>query len=229
MKFSKGLISTLKNFATINTGINLNAGTFIMTRAANGATYGEVNLQPEDAIDFDVAIYDLNAFLSILSLSGEESEVSVKGADIIIKGKRSEIIWPSCDPSAIVYPKKPIQFPPAEVEFELPAEEYNQVMKIARGLGADTLAITNKSGLVVINAFNKTVDANLEKPVSTFEVAEYDGSRDFNFVINLTNLKLQADTYKVQLWAKDHLFAARFEGTSANYVIAVEDESSHNF
>jgi hypothetical protein len=230
MKFSKELISVLKNFATINTGIYLVPGDRIMTRSGDGATYGEVSLQDGETIPFDVAIYDLNAFLSILSLSGEESNVTMPAADALkIKGQRSEIVWPACDPSAIVYPKKAIKFPPACVEFKFAADEYNQMMKISRGLGADTIAFTNKDDKIVVNVYNKTIDSRFEKPLACYEVADYDGGKNFNFIVNIVNMKLITADYDVKLWAKDHMFAARFESLAVNYVIAVEDESTHNF
>lgn len=229
MQFSKDLIAILKNFSTINTGIYLQKGDFIMTRSVNGATYGESVLPTGVELEFDVAIYDLNGFLSILSLSGEDSEVSVKGADIIIKNKRSEIIWPSAEPSSIVYPKKAIQFPPAVVQFDLSGEDYSQMIRVSRAVGADTLAIASSGKKVVINAFNKSIDTNLKKPLSSFEVADHDGSNDFNFIINMANMKLQNGNYQVKLWAQDTMCAAKFVGEQASYVIAVEADSTHSF
>lgn len=228
MKFSKELIATLKNFSTINSGIFLQKGDFIMTRSVNGATYGEAVLDGVE-LEFDVAIYDLNGFLGILSLSGEDSEVTVKGSDIIIKGKRSEIIWPSAEPASIVYPKKAIQFPPALLEFDLSGEDYSQLIRISRAVGADTLAITSEGDNVVINSYNKTVDSNLKKALSTFVVAKNTTNTEFNFIINMTNMKLQTGDYQVKLWAKDHMCAAKFVGAQASYVIAVEADSTHNF
>lgn len=230
MKFSKHTTSILKNFATINSGIYLKQGNFIMTKSVNSATYAESTLPADDIIDFDVAIFDLNGFLSILALSGEDSEILAnKSGGILIKGKRTEIIWPEADPMSIVYPKKAINFPEAKVQFDLSGDDYNQLMRISRGLGADTLSIANKSDKVVINAYNKKVDSTLSKPLSTFEVSDYEDDKDFNFIIDITNMKLQSSDYTVKLWANGDLFAAKFEGELANYVLAVEADSSHNF
>lgn len=228
MKFSKELIATLKNFSTINTGIYLQKGDFIMTRSATGATYGEALLENNE-LEFDVAIYDLNGFLSILSLAGEEAEVTVKGADIIIKGKRSEIIWPAAEPESIVYPKKAIQFPPALVEFDLSGDDYSQLIRISRAVGADTLSIASEGDNIVISSFNKEVDNNLKKALSSFVVAKNDSNTEFNFIINMKNMKLQNSNYTVKLWAKDHMCAAKFVGEQASYVIAVEADSTHSF
>jgi hypothetical protein len=228
MQLSKESLATLKNFATINGGIVLKPGQFVMTRSVNGATYAEATLS--DEIDAEFGIYDLNAFLSILSLADENASISLnKEGDISIKGARSEITWPSADPSTIVAPKKQISFPTANVIFELNAEEYQQIMRVSRGLGADTLTIGSEDGKIVIKSFNKIADSKLEKPLYKFDATEYNDSNNFNFVINIANMKMQQDSYKVLLWATGEMFASKFEGTTASYVLAVEADSTHDF
>lgn len=229
MKLTKSTQAILKTFSTINGGIVLEKGNFVMTRSVNGATYAEVTI-PEE-IDVNLAIYDLNGFLSILSYADEDSEISLDPVtnDIMIKTDKVTIGWPSADPTTIVVPKKAIVFPPASVEFDLSAEEFTKIMRVVRGLGADTLSITNTDGSVVINAFNKIVDVEMKKPLATFNIAEYNGSSDFNFVINILNMKMIPDDYTVKLWAKDSMFASKFEGKVVSYVLAVESDSTHNF
>lgn len=228
MNFSKHVISTLKNFATINPGIHLKPGNVILTRSADGATYAEAMLAPEETIPFDVAIYDLNGFLNILSLSGDDADVTVPGK-ILVKGKRSKIHWDVAEEDQVVSPKNQINFPEPVLQFDLAADEFNQLMKISRGLGGNTIAISNKDDKVVIYAYNKDVDTKLERPLSTFEAADYAGKEDFNFIINLGNMKMVNSAYAVKIWAKGNRFATRWEGETVNYVIAVEDGSSHTF
>lgn len=228
MKFSKETLAIFKNFATINPGIVLNVGNFVMTRSVNGATYAETTI-PEQ-IDSQLAIYDLNAFLSILSLADDGAEIEVKSSgDISIKGSRSEINWPSADPSTIVAPKKQIQFPTPSVTFTITGEDFAQMMRVSRGLGADTLALTSNGSKVVVNAFNKATDIEFKKVLYSFEVADLDEPKEFNFIINIANMKMLPDNYEVQLWAQDHMFAAKFQGEHSTYVLAVESESKHQF
>ncbi|EQA7786759.1 LCP family protein [Acinetobacter baumannii] len=229
MKFSKQFISILKNFATINSGIYLQAGDLVMTRSGSGATYGETILPKGEEIEINVAIYDLNAFLGILSLSGEDSDITTQGDEILIKGSRSVIRWPAADPSAIVYPKRAIKFPQENVVFNLSGDDYKQIMKISHSLGANVLVIASENGKVVFKAYNSDIDKKLEKPLSSFDAAEYDGDKEFKFIINITNMKLLPDDYVVKLWASDDKFAAKFEGKQSSYILAVEDDSTHNF
>lgn len=228
MILSKETIAILKNFSTINGGIYLRKGNSIMTRSISGATYGEATIN--DTIDVDLAIYDLNGFLSILSLADNDADISLSDDNnILIKGKRLEITWPAAEPDSIVYPKKSIQFPPSPVEFEIQAEDFGQIMRVARGLGADTLAITRQDNKIIINSYNKDIDTKLEKPLSAFEAADYHGDLDFNFIFKISNMKMQTDTYNVKLWASGDKFAAAFNGTQINYVLAVEIDSTHSF
>lgn len=228
MKFSKDSLSILKNFASINGGIVLSKGNFIMTRSVNGATYAEVTI-PEE-IDSELAIYDLNAFLSILSLADDGAEIELnKTGDISIKSDRSVINWPSADPATIVSPKKRINFPEPNVTFDITSDDFGKIMRVSRGLGADTIAIKSDGKAIVVNAYNKISDTKLEKPLYTFQVSDYDGA-EFNFIINLLNMKMVNDNYKVQLWASgDQMFASKFEGSNVTYVLAVESDSTHDF
>lgn len=228
MRFSKVLISTLKNFATITSGIYLRPGAVINTKTQTGSIYAEVRLPDGEEVDLDVAIYDLNAFLSILSLAGEDSDVSVGRDGIIISGDRSTINWPAADLDSIIFPKKAIDLPPHQVEFNLSADDYNQIMKISRSLGAEKLAISNVDGYAVISSFAKS-DTEYERPLSTFKVAEVDAEKDFNFIIDMRNMKVQNDDYLVKLWAQGTMFATCFESTNAKYIISVEADSSHAF
>lgn len=229
MKLSRETLAILKNFSTINTGIMLRKGNFIMTRAISGATYAEATIQ--DEIDQDIPLYDLNGFLNILSLADEDAEVNLDPATatISIKGKRSVIYWPSADESSIVYPKKPIPFPTASVIFELSADDYQQLTRVARGLGIDVIAITHKDGDIIVNGYNKIADSELTRPLYSAKVGEYDGTTDFNFVINMGNMKMLPGAYKVLLWAQGNKCAAKFEGEQASYVLAMEESSSHGF
>lgn len=228
MKLSKDTIAILKNFASINSGILLSQGKFIMTRAVNGTTYAEANIF--DEIDFDVALYDLNSFLSILSLVSDDAEISMHtDGNIKIADTRSTVYWPAADKSTIVFPNKPIQFPVASVITEIKAEDLQQLLRVSRGLQIDTIAITNKDGKIVINGYNKVEDSGLTRPKYSLTLTDYDGSNNFNFVINMANMKIQPGNYKVMLWGAGDKVAAKFESSQVSYVIAMEADSTHDF
>ncbi|CCI88633.1 sliding clamp DNA polymerase accessory protein,phage associated [Yersinia phage phiR1-RT] len=233
MKLSKETISILKNFSSINSGLMLKKGSFVMTRAVNGTSYADATIS--DEIDFDVAIYDLPAFLSVLSLVGENAEIThdSKMANIEIRNGRSTINWASADPSSIKFPPSAVKFPLAHVIFELPGEELKQLLRVSRGMGIDTLGITNNEGKIVINGYNKVSDSSCSKILYSLEAGEYDGEHQFNILINMSNLKIVDGDYKVMIWGKikgtEKQAALRFEGSQVNYVIAVESDSTYDF
>lgn len=228
MKLSKDTLNILKNFSTINSGIMLKPGKFIMTRAVNGTTYAEATIA--DEIDFEVAIYELNGFLGILSLLNEDAEISLADdGNIKIADARSTIFWPAADPSTIVFPSKPIPFPVASVIVDFKSEDLQQLMRVSRGLQIDTITITNKDGKIVLNGFNKVEDSALVRTKYSLTLGDYDGTNNFNFVINMGNMKMQPADYKLLLWAQGKKTAAKFEGEHASYVVAMEADSTHDF
>lgn len=230
MKFSKEFISTLKNFSTINHGIKLNKGNHVMTRNVSGTIYAETLLPEGQEIDADLAIYDLNGFLSILSMTDENAEIKVKSSEIVIHGSRSKITWPIAEDSAVVSPPRKMNFPPENLTFNITSDDYKQLLRISRAVGADTLCITNDDEAVVFKAYNSDVDSSLKKPLSTYKVAEYNSNADFNFIIDMDNMKMPPDNYTVKLWANGQSnFAAQFIGETANYILAVQADSTHNF
>ncbi|AHY25019.1 DNA polymerase processivity factor [Pectobacterium bacteriophage PM2] len=229
MKFSKDTIAVLKNFSTIYSGIMLKPGNTILTRSVTGASYGEAEIN--DTIDIEAAIYDLNGFLSILSLVSDSAEVSVSDDEttLVIKDQRSTIHWPVADPSTIVYPAKKIPFPVANVIFDLKGEDLQQLTRVARGMQIDALAIRSIDGKIVIDGHNSLEDKSMVRPLYSLVVGDYTETAQFKFIINMGNMKMIPAEYRVMLWAQDKKFAAKFEGSQSSYVLAMEEGSTHEF
>lgn len=241
MKFSQTTLAILKNFSRINSSIMLSKGNTLLTSAVNGTVVAEATV--DSTIDMDVGIYDLNQFLSIMSLMGENAEVNhVQNSDvdeIVIKNDISTINFGAADPSTIIYPKKAIQFPQAQVVFELKASEYSQLFKVCRSMKIDTLCITNNNDKIVINGYKKTTDEDFKKPIYQSVVGEWEGEegedQQFKFFINMDNIKdvIESD-YTVHLFGKkmpdgSHKFASKFEGQQVSYVVVMEEFSTINF
>ena len=68
MKLSTETISVLKNFSTINANLMVKAGSSLCTMSAMKNIVAKADVSEEFLSDF--AIYDLNEFLSALSLFG---------------------------------------------------------------------------------------------------------------------------------------------------------------
>ena len=82
MKLSDKTLSYLKNFATINTGIAFKPGNKISTVSPQKNILGEAEI--EETIPVEFCIYDLNNFLSAISLVKDNVDLSFDRDSVII-------------------------------------------------------------------------------------------------------------------------------------------------
>ena len=224
MKLSKSTINVLKNFSVVNPSILLRQGNLVMTKAINGVTYAECNI--DDVITDEMGIYDLNGFLAVLNQLGEDSDITVDNVNeaINVRNKRVVVSIPLSDASSIVSPKKQLVMKATDVIFELTGEQLDEISKLARVVKGDSIAITNENGRIKIDCFSSEDDA--EKTLFSIDIAEYDGSNKFRFVLLLCNMKIIPDTYKVMVNAAG---AVQFESEKIKYVVVLQAKTTHDF
>ncbi|ADM79809.1 DNA polymerase processivity factor [Aeromonas phage phiAS4] len=223
MKLTKETLSVMKNFAAINPSLRLTPGNFIMTKSVNGVAYAEATIA--DEIDSELNIYDLPNFLSILGQLGEGSEINLSNGEIVIQNGRAKVNLPDAESSVIVVPKQRLRMPPADVEFDLKAEDLAEILKISRAVGADRIAITNRNDHIVIDAF-AVEDGDNARTRYSLTVCPYEGTNNFSFVINLENVSVVVADYKINISSKG---AAQFQGINTAYVFVLETSSKHDF
>ncbi|MGL4521370.1 MAG: LCP family protein [Bacilli bacterium] len=219
MKLSKSTLKVLSNFATINPSIFLKAGNVISTKSVNNVIYAEATIT--DTIDADIGIYSVSEFLSVLGLFGADFDIVADIADqqVKVSDNRSNVKYTLVDPSVITYPAKQLQFPVADVMFELKQEDLKSVVSAASALRLPEIVVTQANGKIIVKAVNS------EDPSANnyaIEVADYEGTNDFEFFLRIENMKLIDDTYVVSI---THLGAVQFEGKQAKYIIAIEKNS----
>ncbi|MGR2462174.1 LCP family protein [Salmonella enterica] len=223
MKLTKETLSVMKNFAAINPSLRLTPGNFIMTKSVNGVAYAEATIA--DEIDSELNIYDLPNFLSILGQLGEGSEINLSNGEIVIQNGRAKVNLPDAESSVIVVPKQRLRMPPADVEFDLKAEDLAEILKISRAVGADRIAITNRDDHIVIDAF-AVEDGDNARTRYSLTVCPYEGTNNFSFVINLENVSVVVADYKINISSKG---AAQFQGINTADVFVLETSSKHDF
>lgn len=223
MKLTKETLSVMKNFAAINPSLRLTPGNFIMTKSVNGVAYAEATIA--DEIDSELNIYDLPNFLSILGQLGEGSEINLSNGEIVIQNGRAKVNLPDAESSVIVVPKQRLRMPPADVEFDLKAEDLAEILKISRAVGADRIAISNRDDHIVIDAF-AVEDGDNARTRYSLTVCPYEGTNNFSFVINLENVSVVIADYKINISSKG---AAQFQGINTAYVFVLETSSKHDF
>ena len=88
MKLSNETLAILKNFSTINPSISFKKGNKLATVSSlhNIVAYADI----EETIPVDFCIYDLNKFLSLISMLKGSSELEFDDNNVIITGLNSD-------------------------------------------------------------------------------------------------------------------------------------------
>lgn len=220
MKISKPTLDILKNFSSINGSILIKKGDQILTKSTNNNIYAIAKI--EDAIDFDMGIYDLGQFLNLMALFGTDTELTVDGASLVLKNGKSSAKTSLSDPSVIVHPKSVLSFPVADVMFDLSQDHIQKLLKSAAMLGLTQIKFSNTADSDKIVASGWREESQNEYAI---EVADYDGDASFEFNVAVANLKLIDGDYKVSISQHG---AIQFEGSAATYIVALEANTVYN-
>jgi len=229
MKLSDQTVSVLKNYSTINQNLLIKCGNTLQTMSAMKNIVSK-SIVTED-FKRDVAIYDLNEFLSSMSLF-DKPEMDFKDDFVVMsnEGSNSKLKYWYSDPSVVTTVSKEIQMPECEVKFSLSSDILSNVQKAAAVIGAPdmvleggNLRVTDKKNDTA-NAYSITVR---ERPLPGVEVVGEPDERDYKFWFKVENLKLLPGTYDVSISSKR---ISHFKNTNVDieYFIALEPESYFN-
>lgn len=215
MKLDQRTIQVLKNFSSINNSILFRPGNVLKTVATTKTILAQATLEQEFPSTF--AIYELNKFLSVLSLF-DDPELDIQEKFMTIKSGKKRVKYVFADQNTIVAPdeSKQIKFPKSIVNFELTSQMLTDLNKALGVLRHPEIAISGDGANIHI----KTV--NSKDPTSddfSIEVGETDNT--FNFVIKADNIKLLNDDYTVDI----SMGISRFKSKDLEYYIAVESNS----
>jgi len=219
MKLSNETISVLKNFSTINANLMVKAGSSLCTMSAMKNIVAKADVAEEFLSDF--AIYDLNEFLSALSLFGKpDLEFDNDFVIITEEGTSKSLKYWFSDPSVVTTPSKEISMPSTELTFNLSSDTLNEITKAAAVIGVPDMALSGGK-LMVTDKKNSTANA--------YETALDVGSVDaeYKFWFKVENLKVMPGAYDVEVSSKK---ISHFTNTKlgVQYWIALEPESSYN-
>ena len=194
MKLSNETLTVLKNFSSINQGIQFKKGTKLTTVSSGKTVLAQANLKDEFPQDF--CIYDLNQFLSVNSLFKDSAELEFNSSDVIFKsGKRKTNYRMTAKEMIVVPPEKEITLPSVDCEFKLTQEDYEWTMKTASVLSSPHIAV--ESDGETINLVNFDAIDNSQSHNST-EVGEGNGKK-YKIVFKTENIKLIPGSYDVKI------------------------------
>jgi hypothetical protein len=219
MKLTSCTISILKNFSTINQNLMVKPGNTLSTMSAMKNIVAQAEVTERFPQEF--AIYDLNEFLSALSLF-EEPELNFQEQYVTItqEGSRKNLKYWFSDPEVVTTPSKAIVMPSTEVTFNLSSDTLSEIQKAAAVIGAPDMALTNGS-LMVTDKKNDTANAY------DTELGVNETDAEYKFWFKVENLKLMSGSYDVEVSSKS---ISHFTNSAVGveYWIALEPESTYS-
>ena len=217
MKLSNDTKAVLKNFSTINQNLLVKNGSVIGTMSAMKNIVSKATIP--DTFNNEFAIYDLNEFLSAMSLFKDPTltfdEKSVRFSE---EGGGSKLTYMFSDPSIVTAPKTEITMPSVDVEFTFTQDTFNQILKASAVLGVPDVVLKGTAGGTIA----LTVTDRKNETSNDFSIVVGENSpTDFTYFFKVENLKLLSGDYKVQVSSKG---ISHFSNVSKSieYFIALE-------
>lgn len=222
MELTENTLEVLKNYASINSNIVVSEGNVLKTvsEAKNVLSTSELDV----TFPKKFGIYDLNEFLSTISLLDSPS-LKFEDHYIMISDQtgRSRIRYHYSDIDMLTSPAKDIIMPETEVKFTLDRETLMKIKRASSILGHTEVSVTTDNDLMVLNVID-----NNDKTSNAFSI-DVDGTFEksgFNFVFNISNLKMVDGDYDVGISSK---LISHFvnKNSKIEYWVALEKTSTY--
>ena len=214
MELTDSTINILKNYATINPNIVVESGNTLKTISVARNLFSSTET---------VGSYDLNEFLNVLSLV-QQPTLSFANDYVVVSDNtgRSSVKYFFSDPDMLTSPSKSVNMPDAEVKFSLDTDTLSKIKRASAALGHDEISITPSDGAITL-----TVKDSKDATSNTFAIdveGEYPEGVDFNFILNVANLKVINEDFDVSISSK---LISQFTSkqSATEYFIALEKTS----
>jgi hypothetical protein len=231
MKLSKETTDILTNFANINTGVVIKKGNRVATVSQNGkVVYAFADIT--ETLPIDVAIYDLNNFLSIISAHKEAPALEFKKEDdkhvyIVGLGGRSNIKYRFCAPNLVVVPPTTSvpKLPEVNFKTKLTTVDFDFITKMAATLQSPNIVFKSDGEKISIVTVDLKNDASHEE---SLDLGEDEDKTPFNFVFKTENWKMLPGNYDVSFCWNKKGGAAHFHSSekTLDYVVALEPKDT---
>jgi hypothetical protein len=224
MQLSTDTIEVLKNFGKINQGILFKKGNVLKTISSQKNILAQVTIKEDIPSEF--GIYDLNKFLSVVSLHKDTPSFEFADNEVKIVGNkgRSKIRYRFASVNTInTPPEKELVMPDPEVSFTLSDEDFKWVMDAAGALGSPQIAVESDGEKVTLLTFDAT-DSSAH--TDSLDVAAGNGDK-FRFIFKTEHIaKLLVGGYDVKISSKG---ISNFKHKSVNlqYWVSTETGSSY--
>jgi hypothetical protein len=220
MNITNDTLKVLKNFATINPNIVIKPGGQLKTisEAKNIMAIADGT----DDFPTEFGIYDLNEFLSVSNLV-QDPNFDFQDKNVKITSGGNTVTYFFSEPEILTSPSKEITMPDTEVGISITQEVLSQVRKAAAVLGHTEMSIKGSGGKVTLSV----VDSS-DATANSFDIELNDNNdctEEFNFIVNINNLKLIEGDYFVNISSK-LISQWTCSSIAVKYFIALEKAST---
>jgi len=227
MKLTPETLAILQNFASINPNMVLKANdTRLRTMAEAKNIIASATIVEQ--FDAPIGIYDLNEFLSAISLLQSPELTVAENVITFVSGAR-KLNYTCANPEILTTPTKDIKDPPYEVQLSVSQALVTSLKKAASALKHTTFSFVKEAGsndvLVVVND-SKNKSCNVYSEV----VAQHPQTDlEFNFDFMIANLKMIPGDYTVELSSAriSRWTSVTNKDSKLTYWIAIETSSNY--
>jgi hypothetical protein len=219
MKLSDSTIAVLKNFGSINSGIFFKKGKTLRTVSTGKNILAKATIPDEISDEF--GIYDLNEFLSVVSLYKNDLDVSFDSKNLVISGLkgRSSMTYRTCEQTMIVSPpEKELQMPDPDISITLSESDFKWILDTANVLGSPQLAIQSDGTSVKV----VTLDVSNDSAHTQSLELDVESTGKYRMIFKTENIqKVLSGPYDIKVSSKG---IAQFKNTKfpIEYFITTE-------
>ena len=222
MKLSTDTLAVLKNFANIQPNLMFRSGTEVKTIAEAKNIVAKATIT--ESIPQDFGIYDVNDFLSSLSLFTDPTfDFSSDGKSVNLSEGKSTLKYFFSDEASLTYPQKDITMPATDATFVLTSEVLKNLLRATSLLSVSTIAVESQGSGIVIRV--KDAKNSTSNSYGT-EVEGNNNGHNFKFHFDVSNLKIIPGDYDVSISGKliSHF---KHKTLPIEYWIALEKSSTY--
>lgn len=217
MKLSKETLNLIKNYASINGNLLLKPGKKLATIHIQNKIFSSATIAEDFPVQFP--IYDVNEFLSVLSLF-ENPDIDFTDKYLTIKEGNSALkFFAASIDNMKLPPDKDVNFADIVAEFDLSAALLTTIPRTAGVLKVDGISLVGDgTNLSVVIADKKNATSN------SYSTTVGTTTSVFRVNVAVENIKMLPGNYKVSIGKKGLKF--QLENSDLVYYVAIELDST---
>lgn len=193
LNLSKRTLQILKNFATINPAVVLEAGSTLRTADPGQSILVIASIDEKIPVKFP--IMELSSFLGILGLPAfSECTLNMGDRKIEMVGKKTSMNFWAAAESLVELPEEELELGEGDIKAVMEEGAFADLKKACSYLGHEFCKLSNRGGKVYFTALSPAVDTsnNYEVELGTTD------QPDAELILKTDNLKMIPGDYKIE-------------------------------